>query len=36
MTKFNAGLDRAKEFGDAALEFAAAHKGDPRVRAHGI
>jgi hypothetical protein len=36
MTKFNAGLDRAKEFGDAALEFAAAHKGDPRVALTGF
>jgi beta-lactamase regulating signal transducer with metallopeptidase domain len=31
MTKFNAKLDRAREFGDAALAFAARHKGDPRA-----
>lgn len=31
MTKFNAQLDRAREFGDAALAFAAGHKGDPRA-----
>ena len=31
MTRVNAGLDRAREFGAAALVFAASHKGDPRA-----
>jgi beta-lactamase regulating signal transducer with metallopeptidase domain len=31
MTKFNAKLDRGREFGDAALALAARHKEDPRA-----
>ena len=31
ITRFNTLLARAREFGDAALKFAGAHKGDPRA-----